>query len=364
MRRFFVVIALAWTATAHGVIGKWIDAGTMIRPRMNHTAILLRDGRVLIVGGVDANGLVLLAETFDPTTNTFRPAGILQHGQYKPTAFLLSDGSVLVAGSGYVERYQPELNAFVDALETGTSTVGTLDGSPLLCRGCAGGCQFYRPPDLITAQLAINSAGDAGVAALRDGSLLVAYGTVCDVYVPYSTNTAFRIDRAEKQHDVPTPDDPFGGRSRATAVAYDLNHVLIAGGTYLPSRYCQSHCQSIAYASTRIYDFAIDTISAGPPMQFARTSHIAQRLTDGRVLVAGGDNLVTALASAEIFDPSQGAFVRIADMPAPRTNAASVLLSDGRVFVAGGTPGTTADLHPNALILDPTVARRQRTVRH
>lgn len=43
----------------------------MIIERRGHTATLLSDGRVLIVGGENANGTVGPAEIFDPAANTF-----------------------------------------------------------------------------------------------------------------------------------------------------------------------------------------------------------------------------------------------------------------------------------------------------
>jgi hypothetical protein len=65
--------------------------------RVSHTATLLRDGRVLIVGGrgdtVDAT-----AEIYDPKTTRFTETGKLATARYKHTAGLLADGRVLIAG--------------------------------------------------------------------------------------------------------------------------------------------------------------------------------------------------------------------------------------------------------------------------
>jgi len=72
--------------------------------RLFHTATLLRDGRVLIVGGGEGggsgNGIAEPpAEVWDPATATFGPAGSLLVGT-RPghSATLLSDGRVLVVG--------------------------------------------------------------------------------------------------------------------------------------------------------------------------------------------------------------------------------------------------------------------------
>src|SRR5215472_4271380 len=68
-------------------------SGMMHVPRTGHTATLLKDGKVLIVGGGDAT-----AELFDPATGTFSFTGPPIAGRLHATATLLSDGRVLIAG--------------------------------------------------------------------------------------------------------------------------------------------------------------------------------------------------------------------------------------------------------------------------
>jgi hypothetical protein len=71
----------------------------MADARISHTATLLADGRVLVVGGRDSvKGVLNSAEIYDPRTNRFSRTGSLAHGRYKHTAALLPDGRVLVAG--------------------------------------------------------------------------------------------------------------------------------------------------------------------------------------------------------------------------------------------------------------------------
>ena len=74
-----------------------------------------------------------------------------------------------------------------------------------------------------------------------------------------------------------------------------------------------------------------------------RHNHVAIRLADGRVLVAGGVSDTATLASAELFDPVSGNWTTTGQMSTGRDSAAAVLLQDGRVLVTGGL------LIPNAL---------------
>jgi len=87
-------------------------------------------------------------------------------------------------------------------------------------------------------------------------------------------------------------------------------------------------------------------------MAEARSGAAAALLSDGRVLVTGGDGAAGALASAEAFNPD-GSFSPVASMAFPRSRHVSVALKDGRVLVAGGV---TADSSAttSAEIYDPT----------
>ena len=89
------------------------EAGNLQFDRRNHKAVLLQDGRVLIIGGIAGRGpSVQTAEIYDPQTNTFSPAGV---STIDPSvALLLPSGNVFLIRSynGDIVLYDPATHAF------------------------------------------------------------------------------------------------------------------------------------------------------------------------------------------------------------------------------------------------------------
>ena len=94
--------------------GSFATTGTMITPRAFHTATLLPDGRVLVTGGfavIQANGVTLAStEIYDPATGNFTSAGTMIAPRESHTATALSDGKILIAGGfhnvgGYAQSW-------------------------------------------------------------------------------------------------------------------------------------------------------------------------------------------------------------------------------------------------------------------
>src|SRR5262249_22656913 len=77
-------------------------------------------------------------------------------------------------------------------------------------------------------------------------------------------------------------------------------------------------------------------------MNTARENHTATLLSNGEVLVTGGDNNTDGyLASAELYNPATGKFTSANNMTEPRSGHEAVLLKNGQLLVAGGLNATT-----------------------
>src|SRR5258706_2539876 len=87
--------------------------------------------------------------------------------------------------------------------------------------------------------------------------------------------------------------------------------------------------------------YAPRQFSADPPMTAARRGAASAVLADGRILVTGGKDSSSPLASAEFLSGASGG-----TMATPRHGHIAITLTDGRVLVAGGR--TTGDAVTNA----------------
>ncbi len=107
----------------------WSLSGSLSQGRSHHTATLLRDGRVLVTGGsaheVTANDgarfvALASAEIFEPRSSTWRAVMPMLEARNGHTATLLDDGQVLVVGGAKAQRehlastelFDPVANAF------------------------------------------------------------------------------------------------------------------------------------------------------------------------------------------------------------------------------------------------------------
>src|SRR5881628_245516 len=96
-----------------------LDVANLKVARVGHTATELADGKVLIIGGQNADGAIKDSEVFDPASRTFSLGAQSLDGRTEHTATLLADGRVLVIGGrandqrpDSTEIYDPASDAF------------------------------------------------------------------------------------------------------------------------------------------------------------------------------------------------------------------------------------------------------------
>ncbi len=98
--------------------GRFTATGDMTRVRHKHGAVLLADGRVLIVGGADKRDgrpAYTSVEVYNPANGTFTAVGDMNSPRYKlqDTVVLLNNGTVLIAGgAARAELFDPSRNKF------------------------------------------------------------------------------------------------------------------------------------------------------------------------------------------------------------------------------------------------------------
>src|SRR6266508_3080413 len=117
-----VVVALLVSVAPPAQGQGWTVTGNMSVERVGHIAVLLADGRVLVIGGHTSAGTVMsTAELYDPATGSWTITGSMNVARSGHTATALTDGRVLVAGGSPPIYMTPTAELYDPA--TGTWTV-------------------------------------------------------------------------------------------------------------------------------------------------------------------------------------------------------------------------------------------------
>jgi hypothetical protein len=177
--------------------GRFTATGSMSLPRMHDTATRLLNGKVLVAGGC-SNGyppdaILKTAELYDPATGSFDLTGSMPTPRCKQDALLLRDGRVLILG-GYsqgVNRpliYDPDTGKFSDAPGTwpkgwiGPDQAIRLEDGRVLLTGI--GASFSRQAGLYdpstgryseTGPMTVSRVGYS-TTLLKDGRVLIVGG--------------------------------------------------------------------------------------------------------------------------------------------------------------------------------------------
>jgi hypothetical protein len=317
--------------------------GSLNTGRWLHAATLLNNGKVLITGGIDtAFNFLSTAELYDPASGTFSPTGGMQTGRFVHTTTLLGNGTVLIAGgigTGFsplasAELYNPTTGAFTAAAnmthERGYHSALSLPSGKVLLAGGMGDAgitstaELYDPSsNTFTVTGSMTTPRYTYVSALlNDGRVLVAAG--------YDNNynglgTAEVYDATSGSFSATGNLSTSGHGDGATGTLLSNGIVLVAGGNSAGHQ----------TASAELYDSTIGAFSTTGSLATARFIHTATLLNDGTVLIAGGYGPPN-LASAAIYQPTSLApsgLVSITVGP----QGPSVSAGSTQAFIATGT---------------------------
>ena len=283
--------------------GTWSSTGNLNTARADHTATLLFNGKVLVAGGgyfghPQLNGFNS-AELYDPATGEWSTISTLNAARHSHTATLLPNGKVLVVGgysNGWVnsaELYDPATGTWSSAGNPGTHSDHTAtllpDGKVLTVGGPGGGAGLY-DPTTETWSVAGNPNIDRYAHAatlLPNGNVLVAGGLGdCNNIDCFPLNSTELYNPATDTWSV------TGNLNSANGPATLLSNgkVLAVGGDEL---------YGYGGNSTELYDQATGTWKLTASLNTNRSGHTVTLLPNGKVLVVGGSGDNTA----ELYDP-------------------------------------------------------------
>jgi hypothetical protein len=128
----------------------------------------------------------------------------------------------------------------------------------------------------------------------------------------------------------------------------------LAGGVVLPGDKGALEFVGGSGAVSTTFDPRLEEFTDGVLPFVASSLTTSTRLNDGRVLFAGGLDVLTGAPTnqAFVFDPSNGTSIAVTMVNA-RLGHSATLLNNGKVFLAGGLATIGLDLSNPAALLDP-----------
>jgi WD40 repeat protein len=349
---------------------KWVPGARMAISHAAHQSVAVIGGRVLIIGGGSLENPVSFThkvELYNPASGVSLLTGGLNTARGSFSASLLRDGRVLVIGGNNasdkwvtsVEIYDPVSGAWSlsqPLYNHGTGHTATLlvDGRVLLVGGCAGDGMPGRTNRTELFDPATNSWADAGVLGQSRCGHIAALLTNGRVLVAGGENGERTLSSSEVFDPVTGQWSPTGdlnvARSEAVAVQLRDGRVMITGGLSPVGG------NSVTRNDVEIYDENLGEWEQAAPMLENRYGHTVNLLPGGLVLVVGGLEVVENdtkrfMGSVDVYDPEEDTWTPVASTDEPRAYHTATLLTDGRIFVAGGMSAETLFLASTEILV-------------
>ncbi len=329
--------------------------GSLTQARRAHSATLLGDGKVLVVGGFDNTSLAS-AELYDPATYRFTATGSLGTARNDHTATLLPNGKVLIAGgqsfgaaTATAELYDPATGTFAPTSGTlGTArtfhTATLLADGKVLFVGGRNGTTSFASAELFdpatglftpTSGAPVTSRGSHTATLLLNNRVLIAGGAT-------TSGSATTVQTGVELYDpttglfTATTGSLATGRAEHEAVLLSNGSVLLVGGAAATAAEVFSPAGGGTF-----------TAAPGALAQARVRGHAATLLGNGNVLISGGEGAGSPtpyLASTEVFGTALGTFSATANLGSPRVGHTATRLTDGKVLLTGGTSGLVTTL--------------------
>jgi hypothetical protein len=342
--------------------GSLAQAASMHVARASHTSTLLPNGMVLVAGGFAGSGTEYKpyrsVELYDPTTGSFQPAGNMATGRSGHTATLLKNGKVLLVGGWTGQSDAPRSAELYDSATatfspTGNTVIGragctaTLlaDGRVLLAGGvdntesALATAELYDPARgtfTLTGNLTAPRGGHTATL-LKNGKVLIIGGGSGH----YPSQSIYRS--AELY-------DPATGKFTSTGEMSVARHkhasLLLPSGKVLVVGGSDNRDWRGEYSSAEIFDPAKGEFKPTGSMSESRFKlpEAVVLMDNGQVLVAGGGNLAEVFVEAKgTFTTAKGSFGQAhffaSAIPLPHNK---VLITGGYAEINGSLPATTS----------------------
>lgn len=313
---------------------RWRSVAALPQGRFLHGASVLRDGRVMLTGGIIQGAATSSTTLFDVELESWSAGPPMTVPRNDLTAHLLNDGRLIVAGGSAAppsaELFDPQANTWALA----PSGVGSFYAGYGSSRLSPDEVLFHSRPQPRVFDAASGTWSSVGAMTvlrgnvtsvlLTNGMMLVAGGNVsgmgaypnCELYDPVGRVFA----PAQSMNDA---------RYDHAAVRLPSAKVLVLGG---------GGVQNVVLGSAEIYDPTFDVWTLAASMSTGRVLHSATVLYHGGVLVMGGYGDTTELSTAELFRVWNDSVTGATPLPRPSARPSALLLPSGNVLALADLP--------------------------